>query len=151
MQVFNIWIKLLQYYGSKSGKFETHVGPIIKTCVLYLHQGKNVSAKEKERAVQVLQEIVQNQLFDNTTIATDITADILKLFNIKKPPATLTSQIFRLLGLIAKHYKHLISSKVDNIRDIYMKTIESIILHDEAVSFSTNSVNNVQIANNYFS
>lgn len=132
MLVFSIWIKLLQYYGSNVGKFETYVIPIIEICIKYIHQGEHVSAKERERSVQVLQKLFDNKLVDVNLLTFDITAEILKVFNIKRRPATLTSQVFRLLGIMAKNYKMLIFEYADSLRNIYMKTIED--LNEETVS-----------------
>lgn len=132
--VFTIWIKLLKYYGNTRNKFESHVISIIEICIKYIQQADNVSAKEREKAVQVLQEIFQNKLV--SVLNFDVAGEILKVFNIKRRPATLTSQVFRLLGIIAKQYKHLIALYEESLRNIYMKTIEDNILNEENVSLS---------------
>ncbi|KAL5274705.1 PRKDC family protein [Megaselia abdita] len=130
--VFTIWIQLLKHYGNSSDKFEKHVNAIVHICINYIRQGDNISAKERERAVQVLQEVIQHKLFDEN-LNIDITAEILKMFNIKKRHTTLTLQAFRLFGLIAKYYKHLIAEYANNIRNIFLKTIEDTALNNETV------------------
>lgn len=135
VQVFAFWIKLLNYYGNRGDKFKNYINHIIEVCMKYIHQGDHVSSKEKERAVQVLQEIFQNNIVDEN-FSYDITGEILKVFNIKKRQANLSLQIFRLLRLVAKNYKHLVASYVENIRNIYMKIMEDSTLNYKSVSFA---------------
>lgn len=132
--IFSLWIKILKYYGANEEKFKLHINSIIEMCVKFLHQGDHVSAKEREKATQVLQELFENKLIDRT-LSFDITAEILKVFNIKKRPAMLSFHVFKLLGLMAKHYKHFVAIHAERIRDIYLKTLEDTILNEETVSF----------------
>ena len=92
-----------------------------------------VSAKEKEKAVIVLQEVFKRKLVDHID-ASEVVGKLLDVFNIKVRPTMFTQEVFRLLGVIARDSpENICGSHRLQVRDVFMKAMEDILLKQEQV------------------
>ncbi|XP_037038023.1 DNA-dependent protein kinase catalytic subunit-like isoform X2 [Bradysia coprophila] len=98
----------------------------------------NVSAKEKENSLSILQSLVNNDLCKDVDMNV-LVFHLVKIKNDKKPTARVLQLTFELLGLIAKEYPDYIrSDQYDyetQIRDLYFQTLETTVMNQQEFSF----------------
>ncbi|XP_055377945.1 DNA-dependent protein kinase catalytic subunit-like [Condylostylus longicornis] len=132
--IFCIWIKILQNHGF-SISFENYVADIIQCSTRFI-VSMQVSAKEKEKATVVLQEIFQNRLADDLN-ASELISKLIDVLNLKNRPGNFSQQIFILLGIISRDTPENISERqAYMIQNNMLKTLEDTLLNEETVQYN---------------
>lgn len=92
-----------------------------------------VTAKEKECAVSVLQELITNKC-TNINISEILITLMQHVFNYKKQPGRFLHDTFELVGMISRDYPTEVPAGYElKIRDAFFYTLESQLLKQEEV------------------
>lgn len=93
-----------------------------------------VTAKEKESAVLVLQELITNNLCENINISKWLITLVQQVLSFKKQPGRFLQYVYELVGLITRDYPSSVPNGYDiQIRDAYFFTLEKQLLQQEEV------------------
>uniref|UniRef100_A0A1B0CHQ8 DNA-dependent protein kinase catalytic subunit CC3 domain-containing protein n=1 Tax=Lutzomyia longipalpis TaxID=7200 RepID=A0A1B0CHQ8_LUTLO len=133
IEIFQLHLKIIREYP---GKMTRYVTSVIQYTTKYLI-AVNVSAREKEFCMQIIQELFLKKLCDSIDFPT-VLEKLFRIFNESDPAARLHQLTFEVVGLICKDFAHhMLGVYQERFHKAIFKTLDRLLVKKDKISLGT--------------
>ncbi|GAB0097641.1 DNA-dependent protein kinase catalytic subunit [Sergentomyia squamirostris] len=133
IDIFQLHLRIIREY---SEKMSNYVPAIIQYTTKYII-ANNVSAKEKELCMQIIQEMLLKKLCGSVDLPA-VLDKLFRVFNDPDPRARLHQLTFEVVGLICKDFpEHFVGTYQQRFHDAIVTKLDSLLTKKDAISLVT--------------